>query len=85
MSLGRPSLRALDQNRSMARSSGNQANQRCDEFIVQNQHYSSLFKKMLDSLNGQTVFLHACNSRDDVVNALFDHADMTQVKPADIL
>lgn len=46
---------------------------------------SGLFKKLSEGLNYDFVFMMACVNKDEIVNALFEHADTHRVKPAEIL
>lgn len=79
----RPCARSFEQVKTMGKHS--LANQRCDEFIVMNQHYSGLFRRILEALSYETVFMKACCTKDEIVNGLFTHADVSKVKPAEIL
>jgi hypothetical protein len=46
---------------------------------------TGLFKRLSEALNHDFVFMMACVNKDEVVNALFEHADTHRIKPAEIL
>jgi len=62
----------------------NQRNQRAEEFIKKNFMHHDLIKRLSHALNRDTLYMDGVQSKEDVVNLLFENIDFQVVKPADL-